>query len=362
MTEAVTAAKRKLVEVLANDVIPWVTETGTNLRDKLGPAFSEIKDKATEFWTALTTGMSEDEGTPLERVAIGIHDAWLKLVDTWNNELKPALDELAAKGREIVEDIDWQTVWQELQPILAAAGGAFMSFMVMAITAIGTVVENITRFITKLQEMWREHESFRIAVTAVWDLISTKVTTALNVMSGVMKLITAVMSGDWSAAWNAIKQIASNAWNSMTADFRGISNTIRSIGGAMWNPISSGLSSVVSTVESQINRLIRAYNALPFLPNVSTISTGPARQLSVNSIPKLASGGLAFGPTLAMVGDNPGAAHDPEVIAPLSQLQGLGGGGQLTIGSDGSDVGQFLVEILRKAVRNRGGIDIVFAA
>jgi tape measure domain-containing protein len=39
--------------------------------------------------------------------------------------------------------------------------------------------------------------------------------------------------------------------------------------------------------------------------------------------PKLAKGGLAFGPTMAVVGDNRGASYDPEVIAPLSKLKGM---------------------------------------
>lgn len=42
-----------------------------------------------------------------------------------------------------------------------------------------------------------------------------------------------------------------------------------------------------------------------------------------SKVPKLAKGGLAFGPQLALVGDNPNAGRDPEVIAPLSRLQGL---------------------------------------
>lgn len=45
-------------------------------------------------------------------------------------------------------------------------------------------------------------------------------------------------------------------------------------------------------------------------------------------MPKLAKGGLAFGPTMAVVGDNPGARVDPEVIAPLSKLQAIMGQGQ----------------------------------
>ena len=49
-----------------------------------------------------------------------------------------------------------------------------------------------------------------------------------------------------------------------------------------------------------------------------------------SKVPKLAKGGLAFGPTYAMIGDNPNAATDPEVVAPLSKLktmlQGVGSG------------------------------------
>jgi tape measure domain-containing protein len=39
--------------------------------------------------------------------------------------------------------------------------------------------------------------------------------------------------------------------------------------------------------------------------------------------PKLAEGGLAYGPTMATVGDNRNSRVDPEVIAPLSKLKGM---------------------------------------
>ena len=45
----------------------------------------------------------------------------------------------------------------------------------------------------------------------------------------------------------------------------------------------------------------------------------------------LAKGGLAFGETLATVGDNPGARFDPEVIAPLSKLEKMMGGGAVQV-------------------------------
>ncbi len=353
-----------LTEFVGSTVIPGIESLVGTLRDNLGPAFTTIKDAATEFWNALTTGMTEDEGTPIERVALAIRDAWQQLTDVYNTELKPALEDLIATGQRLIGEVDWTTVWQELGPILAAAGAAFVAFMTTVIVVVATIIQNISNTITKIQEFYDKHEWFRNLVGGIWDWISTKVTTALNIIAGIMNLVTSLMRGDWSAAWNALKSIASNAWDSMTADFRGVANTIRSIGGAMWNPISAGLSSVVSTVTSQLNRLISTYNnTVGRIPGVADIPTvGSAVRKTSSTIPKFAKGGLAFGPTLAMVGDNPGAARDPEVIAPLSKLQGLtGGGSRITIGSDGSAYGRFLVDELRKAVKNRGGVDVVFA-
>ena len=58
--------------------------------------------------------------------------------------------------------------------------------------------------------------------------------------------------------------------------------------------------------------------------------------------PALAEGGLAYGPTLATVGDNRGARVDPEVIAPLSKLKSMMGdmgiGGTLETRISGNDL------------------------
>jgi len=58
--------------------------------------------------------------------------------------------------------------------------------------------------------------------------------------------------------------------------------------------------------------------------------------------PKLAEGGLAFGPTMATVGDNRNAGVDPEVIAPLSKLKSMMGdmgiGGTLETRISGNDL------------------------
>jgi hypothetical protein len=60
------------------------------------------------------------------------------------------------------------------------------------------------------------------------------------------------------------------------------------------------------------------------------------------SAPALAQGGLATGPTMALVGDNKNARVDPEVIAPLSKLKSMMGdmgiGGSLETRISGNDL------------------------
>jgi TP901 family phage tail tape measure protein len=73
--------------------------------------------------------------------------------------------------------------------------------------------------------------------------------------------------------------------------------------------------------------------ALSFFPPPFNIAAGMVAGAAAGVIfnnligkiraPKLAKGGLAYGPTMAMVGDNPGANVDPEVISPLSKLKDM---------------------------------------
>jgi hypothetical protein len=77
------------------------------------------------------------------------------------------------------------------------------------------------------------------------------------------------------------------------------------------------------------------------------------------SIPKFAAGGIVSGPTMGLMGEYPGAKSNPEVIAPLSKLQGMldqgnGGGGAMS----GEFVlrGQDLVVALARAEKQRNRI------
>lgn len=73
-------------------------------------------------------------------------------------------------------------------------------------------------------------------------------------------------------------------------------------------------------INDEIKRLKAIYTNMP-----SSALESMAR--SNLGIPKLAQGGIVKAPTLALVGDNADARSNPEVVAPLSELQQLLGGG-----------------------------------
>lgn len=86
----------------------------------------------------------------------------------------------------------------------------------------------------------------------------------------------------------------------------------------------------------------------------AAVMTALINKNAEKSVPALANGGLAYGPTYAMVGDNPNAGTDPEVIAPLSKLQAMlptGGSPQnlrITLGGQLTAKGRDLVYVLGK--------------
>jgi len=92
---------------------------------------------------------------------------------------------------------------------------------------------------------------------------------------------------------------------------------------------------------------------LALIPVLVGLALGAANT-AINQIPALASGGLAYGDTLAQVGEYPGASSNPEVIAPLNKLKSiLGdsggvGGGEVTFRIDGMELVGVLNKVNRK--------------
>lgn len=118
------------------------------------------------------------------------------------------------------------------------------------------------------------------------------------------------------------------------------------ISGETFNPLQKLLSLIgtmlkeLGTVMLEYSLALEAFQAaigslnpgLALAAGIALNAAGSAITALANKGPiKLATGALAYGPTLAIVGDNPGASSDPEVVAPLSKLRNYMGGQQLEL-------------------------------
>ncbi len=78
-----------------------------------------------------------------------------------------------------------------------------------------------------------------------------------------------------------------------------------------------------STLKSVLANPWAAIGVGAAMVTAAAIMTSLINKSAQENVPALAKGGLAYGATYAMVGDNPNASVDPEVIAPLSKLKSM---------------------------------------
>lgn len=149
----------------------------------------------------------------------------------------------------------------------------------------------------------------------------------------------------FSEAWTKVKEVFSKGGEVFKGISEGIYNTFKTI----VDYLIDGINKVVSVPFKAINDVLQKLKDVKI--GKGKLSVEPFKWMPTIDIPEiphlpaLAQGGLATAPTLAMVGDNRNAQVDPEVISPLSKLQGL-------IGADPEIVEllRIIVELLRSGM------------
>jgi hypothetical protein len=143
-------------------------------------------------------------------------------------------------------------------------------------------------------------------VTRVIDSMGTVLKGVMTILNGIITFVTGTFTGNWSKAWDGVKMV-----------FKGVFDSLYGI-------VKLPLNMIIDA----INKIIDGFNSISIsVPEIDVfgkkLGGGEIGLPNIPRIPRLAKGGLAHAPTLAMVGDNRGAAADPEVISPLSTLQGM---------------------------------------
>lgn len=239
---------------------------------------------------------------------------------------------------------------------------------VMAANPIGIIIAIIAGLIAAVILLWNNCDWFREFWINAWNSITEWAGNAwesisgffidawnkiCNVFSGIGTWFSDIFSGAADSiknAWNGVTGFFSGIWTGIKNTFSKVTNWFSDVfskawqavkdvfskGGEVFNGIKDG---ILNALKAVINGLINGINTVISIPfkGINTALEGikgieiagwkPFEWISTietPQIPKLAKGGLVKAPTLALVGDNAGAGTgDPEVVAPLSKLQGM---------------------------------------
>lgn len=282
---------KTLYPVLRDDVLPVLEEVGSHFQ------------KLAEFWIPLVAEAS----VTLKQGWEDLQPAIKPTVEFLANVLGPVFERIGEFLKEhpilitaliasiILVVAPWLAVWAVLILVLAKWDEIKAMFTVTIPAAIDSVI-------TKVKEIPVLGEIFTGTMNAIWIIVSTvfalirvHIETTINVIRDVLQVVTALIHGDWNAAWQGIKQLAFDIWEGIKAvvsiALTGLKDliwnqltTIAGIIADIWRPIGNVLKGPFEDARDAVNWLIRRIEAL-----IEIINRIPSPRDIVPDIPSLPS-------------------------------------------------------------------------
>ncbi len=242
-------------------------------------------------------------------------------------------------------------VLAELGPVAIAVMDGIMN----AMDALMPVIDNITQGIKDFfkSEAWGFISE---VIGGMIDDIVAKVQFMWEQISLIVDLIKAVFEGDFSEAWNIVKDIASNMLDEGARLgenlLNGIMDGLEAVGGAIIGLGESLAGAIVDAVKWAVNNIVidPINSAVSAAVDTLDVILGPTINFpTVDSlIPRLAEGGIVTGPTLALIGE-----AGPEAVVPLDGSHSMGGTNYITINVTGVS-GEEVVNAIKRETEFRG--------
>ena len=243
---AVTAAlvlfftQTKLGQQIVATVVQFIQTAWQNLVIFLTTLFTNLGTFFSTVWNSVMVGL-----TP---IIAAIQNLWNTLVQFIMMIWTP----IAPFFQGLWDGITtiFSTVWNNIVVVIQTAWTIIQTVVSTGISVVQTVFSTGWNVLTTI-------------VSAAWDIISTVVSTAINAVASVIKIIMAVIKGDWSGAWNEIKALASSIWNAIKSVVTTAINAVKSVitsvlNGikSVWNSIWNGIKSITSSIWNGIKSVV----------------------------------------------------------------------------------------------------------
>lgn len=314
------------------------------MADSIVNLFSTIWQSLQSLWTEHIQPMLQQTGDALapvldtigglwENVSVIFTDVANMLSRVWTSTIEPILGALMDAIGGVMEI--FQTLWETvIGPVLGFIGDGFQHLWTQYLSPIvEDIIEIVGGLIERILNLWNTVlqplvnfivNLFGPPIAAVFQFIWTVVETAVGrigsviqvltgTLSGIIEFLNGVFTGDWKRALSGLANV-------FVALGNGIIGVLESVCNFGVGAINSFLSLIVNGVEGVVNSLgglvedIAEF--LGFELNLNVDWTVPQiPRVTIPRIPQvaLAHGGVATGPTQALIGEG---RYD-EMVLPL---------------------------------------------
>lgn len=369
-------------------------DSATGSFDRVGGAAGELDTKAMGFRDTMTgvqdtmagvSAISEGDmftgfltlGMGVGDLASGMENLIAPLagqVATWvSSHAAMAASTVASVGRQIGA---WALLGIQSLVHAAKVAAAWLIAMGPVIIVIAIVIAVVALIIWKWDEIveyttkawnWVREKSVA-AWNAITEAIGAAVGWVVDTIRARLTLAWTIVTTIWSGvkrattmAWEFVKTTIGDKLRSAFTTLMGWRRSLLTMFGRIPGMIGRALAPVVRMITAPFRN---GFNAIKDIWNSAVGGKGfdvPSWVPGVGGrsfrIPKLAAGGIVTAPTMFIAGE--GGANEQISVTPLrpGERSRPSGGGPAVIylNSAGSDVDEFLVELLRKAISNRGG-------
>ena len=201
----------------------------------------------------------------------------------------------------------------EINPVIAAEDKAYKTRL-FGLSAFLKTKEGLQLIKDRqAQQAQVAHETKMRDTMIKFNEDNLKFTTAINAQ------LVSIQSDAYANIGLAIADGLMNGGNVLQSVFSIILNSVASFADAY------GKALIAAAVASEaFTKLLIANPVLAIGAGIALVAAGAiVRSVAQKGPTAFADGGIVSGPTLGLVGEYPGASSNPEVIAPLSKLQGM---------------------------------------
>lgn len=265
------------------------------------------------IWNGMMAGISAawtTWGQPiLDGVTLGVQNLMLLVTNLWQSVLQPVLMAFLA----LVESL-WNEhllpLWNQALQLLGAGQTMVLNYWNnILMPFLNWMAETFGPLVAQVLTVTGQ------AATSAAALMSDAARVILTVFTGVAEFMANVFAGNWAVAWESVRATVDSVWTSIQDLVRTAVNGVIGFVNGMLSAIAAGINAVADALNSL------SFTVPDWVPGLGGSHIGfSVGHVAAPQIPMLASGGVIRQPTLAMMGEYPGAASDPEIAAPQSVI------------------------------------------